>query len=132
MDNRNTNDNVQYSFYYISNIYRKNLKENKIQEKEFENIANIVEEDMNVRETSTKGVEKSSWYLDYSYFLEGGSSFFARGGLYWYGVGAEIFSFHRTVWGQPLRFGVQASLGVKNQNFEEVKYFEKIKTQTLK
>ncbi len=84
--------------FIISAIYiEKNLKENKIQEKEFENIANIVEEDMNVRETSTKGVEKSSWYLDYSYFPEGDSPFFARGGLYWYGVGAGIFSFHRTV-----------------------------------
>ena len=81
--------------FIISAIYiEKILKENKIQEKEFEN---IVEEDMNVRETSIKGVEKSSWYLDYSYFLEGGSPFFARGGLYWYGVGAGIFSFHRTV-----------------------------------
>ena len=37
--------------FIISAIYiAKNLKENKIQEKEFENIANIVEEDINIQD----------------------------------------------------------------------------------
>ena len=48
-----------------------------------------------VRETSTKGVEKSSWYSDYSYFPGGGVPFFARGGFCWYGDGAGLFDFTR-------------------------------------
>ena len=48
-----------------------------------------------VRETSTKGVEKSSWYSDYSYFPGGGVPFFYRGGGYWDGDGAGLFYFDR-------------------------------------
>ena len=50
-----------------------------------------------VRETSTKGVEKSSWYSDYSYFPEGDFPFFVRGGHFWDGVSAGLFYFTRTV-----------------------------------
>ena len=47
-----------------------------------------------VRETSTKGSEKSSWYSDYSYFPEGGVPFFVRGGS-WVSDGAGLFYFIR-------------------------------------
>ncbi len=47
-----------------------------------------------VRETSTKGVGKSSWYSDWSYFPEGGNPFFIRGGYYWDSVGAGLFYFN--------------------------------------
>ena len=47
-----------------------------------------------VRETSTKGVEKSSWYSDYYDFPAGGGPFFVRGGFCWDGVGAGLFYFY--------------------------------------
>ena len=49
-----------------------------------------------VRETSTKGVEESSWYSDYSYFPGGDYPFFNRGGSYWVSVGAGLFYFFRS------------------------------------
>ena len=49
-----------------------------------------------VRETSTKGVENSSWYSDYSHFPGGGDPFFVRGGGNWHGVCAGLFHFSRS------------------------------------
>ena len=48
-----------------------------------------------VHETSTKGIENSSWYSDYSYFPGGGGPFFYRGGSLWDGPGAGLFFFSR-------------------------------------
>ena len=48
-----------------------------------------------VRETSTKGIESSSWHGDYSYFLGGGVPFLNRGGAYGHGGNAGLSAFHR-------------------------------------
>ena len=48
-----------------------------------------------VRETSTEGKGSTSWYGDYSYFPEGGTPFFSRGGSYGTGGNAGLSAFHR-------------------------------------
>ena len=48
-----------------------------------------------VRETSTKGIESSCWYGDYSYFTGGGVPFLNRGGAYGHGDNAGLSAFHR-------------------------------------
>ena len=48
-----------------------------------------------VRETSTAGIGSSSWYGDYSSFPSYGSSFFSRGGYFWYGSYAGVCAFSR-------------------------------------
>ena len=50
-----------------------------------------------IRETSTAGTGKTSWYTDYSYFAAVSSPFGARGGNFWDGVGAGLFYFYRVV-----------------------------------
>jgi hypothetical protein len=49
-----------------------------------------------VKETSTAGVGSTSWYSDYSYFAGYASPFFLRGGYWYYGSSAGLFSFSRT------------------------------------
>ena len=46
-----------------------------------------------IRETSTAGTGKNSWYTDYSYFPAVDAPFSERGGLYWDGEGAGLFYF---------------------------------------
>ena len=48
-----------------------------------------------IRETSTAGAGKTSWYGDYSYFPAVSSPFSIRGGLYWDTDGAGLFYFNR-------------------------------------
>ena len=48
-----------------------------------------------IRETSTAGTGKTSWYGDYSYFPAVNSPFSKRGGGYWVTDGAGLFSFYR-------------------------------------
>ena len=48
-----------------------------------------------IRETSTAGTGKTSWHTDYSYFPAVGDPFFVRGGGFWYGEVAGLFSFNR-------------------------------------
>ena len=48
-----------------------------------------------IRETSTAGTGKTSWYTDFSYFPAVGSPFSGRGGHLWNGEGAGLFSFNR-------------------------------------
>ena len=48
-----------------------------------------------IRETSTAGTGKSSWYSDYSYFAGLHSPFFKRGGYYGDTSGAGLFYFYR-------------------------------------
>ena len=48
-----------------------------------------------IRETSTAGTGKTSWYTDYSYFPAVGSPFSIRGGDLWNGEGAGLFYFYR-------------------------------------
>ena len=48
-----------------------------------------------IRETSTAGTGKSSWYSDYSYFAGLTTPFFARGGTYGGTSGAGLFYFLR-------------------------------------
>ena len=47
-----------------------------------------------IRETSTAGTGKSSWYSDYSYFAGLHRPFFIRGGYYGHTSGAGLFFFH--------------------------------------
>ena len=47
-----------------------------------------------IRETSTAGTGKTSWYTDYSYFPAVGSPFSVRGGDFWDGEGAGLFYFN--------------------------------------
>lgn len=49
-----------------------------------------------VKETSTAGTDKNSWYTDQSIFPEGDYPFFYRGGGAWYGPVAGLFHFHRS------------------------------------
>ena len=49
-----------------------------------------------IRETSTAGTGKTSWYTDYSYFPAVHSPFSTRGGDLWDGEGAGLFCFNRT------------------------------------
>ena len=48
-----------------------------------------------IRETSTAGLDSTSWYSDYSYFVGAYNPFFLRGGYYWNTSGAGLFSFAR-------------------------------------
>ena len=48
-----------------------------------------------IRETSTAGTGKTSWYTDYSYFPAVIYPFSIRGGNLWDGEGAGLFSFYR-------------------------------------
>ena len=48
-----------------------------------------------IRETSTAGTGKTSWYTDYSYFPAVYGPFSVRGGLLWDGEGAGLFYFAR-------------------------------------
>ena len=48
-----------------------------------------------IRETSTAGIGKTSWYTDYSYFPALYSPFSTRGGDLWDGEGAGLFYFYR-------------------------------------
>ena len=49
-----------------------------------------------IRETSTAGTGKNSWYTDYSYFPAVDVPFSKRGGNLWDGEGAGLFYFNRT------------------------------------
>jgi len=46
-----------------------------------------------IRETSTAGTGKTSWYTDYSYFPAVYYPFSIRGGFLWHGEGAGLFCF---------------------------------------
>ena len=48
-----------------------------------------------IRETSTAGTGKTSWYTDYSYFPAVGNPFSRRGGGLWDGEDAGLFCFYR-------------------------------------
>ena len=48
-----------------------------------------------IRETSTAGTGKNSWYTDYSYFPAVDNPFSKRGGALWDGEGAGLFCFNR-------------------------------------
>ena len=48
-----------------------------------------------IRETSTAGTGKTSWYTDYSYFPAVSGPFSERGGHLWNGEGAGLFYFDR-------------------------------------
>ena len=48
-----------------------------------------------IRETSTAGTGKNSWHTDYSYFPAVDGPFSLRGGHFWSGEGAGLFSFGR-------------------------------------
>ena len=49
-----------------------------------------------IRETSTSGTEKTSWYTDLSYFPAVFNPLSSRGGVYWDTDGAGLFFFSRT------------------------------------
>ena len=49
-----------------------------------------------IRETSTDGLDQTSWYSDYSYFAGLYGPFFVRGGNYWDRSGAGLFCFNRS------------------------------------
>ena len=49
-----------------------------------------------IRETSTAGTGKTSWYTDYSYFPAVYDPFSVRGGHLWNGEGAGLFYFNRS------------------------------------
>ena len=48
-----------------------------------------------IRETSTAGTGKTSWYTDYSYVPAVDVPFSLRGGTFWYGEAAGLFYFSR-------------------------------------
>ena len=57
-----------------------------------------------IRETSTAGTGKTSWYTDCSYFPAVNSLFSVRGGYCWATDGAGLFCFHRST-GNSLYYG---------------------------
>ena len=48
-----------------------------------------------IRETSTAGLDSTSWYSDCSFFVGANDPFFLRGGGYWSTSDAGLFYFHR-------------------------------------
>ncbi|MFR2534040.1 MAG: hypothetical protein ACLS95_02245 [Clostridia bacterium] len=65
-----------------------------------------------IRETSTTGVENSSWYGDYSYYPGLYYPFSIRGGLLWYGSSAGLFCFSRDGGGSNYIYGFRTVLAV--------------------
>lgn len=63
-----------------------------------------------IRETSTAGTGKSSWYSDYSYFVGYYIPFFVRGGVLWSNSGAGLFFFGRTYGNSDYGIGFRAVL----------------------
>ena len=63
-----------------------------------------------IRETSTAGTRKSSWYSDYSYFAGLTYPFFLRGGIYGDTSGAGLFSFGRSYGGSGYNNGFRSVL----------------------
>ena len=63
-----------------------------------------------IRETSTAGTGKNSWYTDYSYFPAVYNPFSSRGGTLWDGVGAGLFSFYRSSRGSSYNAGFRSVL----------------------
>ena len=63
-----------------------------------------------IRETSTAGTGKSSWYSDYSYFAGLNVPFFKRGGGYGDTSGAGLFCFSRVNGGSYYYYGFRSVL----------------------
>lgn len=66
-----------------------------------------------IRETSTAGTGKTSWYTDYSSFPAVGSPFFLRGGALWDGEDAGLFYFFRGSGASAYGGGFRAALVAK-------------------
>ena len=63
-----------------------------------------------IRETSTAGTGKTSWYTDYSYFPAVHNPFSGRGGSLWDGEGAGLFYFPRHTGGSTYGGGFRSVL----------------------
>ena len=63
-----------------------------------------------IRETSTAGTGKTSWYTDYSYFPAVSAPFSERGGVLWDGGGAGLFYFNRANGVSTYRTGFRSVL----------------------
>ena len=63
-----------------------------------------------IRETSTAGTGKTSWYTDYSYFPAVYYPFSFRGGYCWDTDGAGLFVFSRDDGNGTYRFGFRSVL----------------------
>ena len=63
-----------------------------------------------IRETSTAGTGKTSWYTDYSYFPAVYGPFSGRGGTLWDGEGAGLFYFYRHDGGNNCNVGFRSVL----------------------
>ena len=63
-----------------------------------------------IRETSTGGTGKTSWYTDYSYFPAVVSPFSERGGILWNDEGAGLFCFDRDTGGNYYNGGFRSVL----------------------
>ena len=63
-----------------------------------------------IRETSTAGTGKTSWYTDYSYFPAVNDPFSERGGNFWDGEGAGLFYFGRNNGGSVYGGGFRSVL----------------------
>ena len=70
-----------------------------------------------IRETSTAGTGKTSWYTDYSYFPAVYGPFSGRGGTLWDGEGAGLFYFYRHDGGNNCNVGFRSVL-VAQQHFK--------------
>ena len=66
-----------------------------------------------IRETSTAGTGKTSWYTDHSCFPAVGSPFFLRGGALWDGEDAGLFYFFRGSGASAYGGGFRAALVAK-------------------
>ena len=63
-----------------------------------------------IRETSTGGTGKTSWYTDNSYFPAVSNPFSERGGDFWDGEGAGLFCFNRVNGGSSYDTGFRSVL----------------------
>ena len=63
-----------------------------------------------IRETSTAGTGKTSWYTDYSYFPAVNNPFSGRSGGLWDGEGAGLFYFGRSSGGSTFSAGFRSVL----------------------
>ena len=66
-----------------------------------------------IRETSTAGTGKTSWYGDYSYFPAVNYPFSSRGGAYWNKAGAGLLYFHRSFGNTNFHYGFRSVLVVQ-------------------
>lgn len=96
---------------YDSSVDKTGANSDTASEKNYEKNTRIYGD--GIRETSTAGTGKTSWYTDHSCFPAVGSPFFLRGGALWDGEDAGLFYFFRGSGASAYGGGFRAALVAK-------------------